>query len=653
MSRIFKRYTATLPRLVNPYVQTVGRIIWAVVFFISVFTFASTIPQFWDKFRTPEPAVAAGLAQLGLSGDVLAVYKVVLQSLSSLAFYAVSVFIILRLSHERMPLMTAIFFATFGMPLGGGAPTTPISVGGLFLPTLMYTLGWISVWLLSATFPDGRFSPRWAVIPAALGVITLPFWLLPPSSPLLVFNWPAPLQGLLMAVMYGGTVYAMVYRYRKVSSPIQRQQNKWGILVFALMGLFSFTMQLLPALFPIVNQPGIPALLNDIAQTLPLIAGSFMPFALMFAIIRYRLWDVDLLINKSLVYGAVTLLLLAVFGMATTLIGGLIGQSGVALPLSALAVGLLFNPARRKMQHLIDRYIYHFKYDLNQLSDAQKKPEIKNPGVLTGRMLGDYEVLGVLGKGGMGEVYKGFDAGHIVAVKILPSEFADQPDLIARFAREAEAMERLTHPHIVRFISGGTNEGIHYIVLEYIDGVDVSDLLKERQALSQEDVAAILQPLAQALDYVHSLGIIHRDIKPSNIMLRLGTLSQSVLMDFGLAKMADSKIPLNESGAIGTIDYMAPEQILEAGEVDHRADIYALGAMAYELLTGEPPFKGGVGQVVFAHLQQPPPNPCDARPELPYFIGDAVLQAMAKTPSFRFDTAGEFISELSRLPEGV
>jgi serine/threonine-protein kinase len=645
--------TNSTPKIVHPGLLIVGRALWGMVFFTSLFTFTASLPALWEQFRAPAPDVAAGLAQLGLSADVFALVKVGAQAVASLAFFALSVFMVLRLSRQRIGLMTAIFFAALGTPLGGGAPTVSIPVGGLFLPTAMYILGWSSVWLFAATFPDGRFLPRWAVIPALLGIFTLPFWLLPPTSPLLVYNWPSVLQILLMVTTYGSTIYARIYRYRHFSSPIQRQQSKWVILIFAQIGLFSIINHLLPSLFPAMHQPGVPAVIRDVLQTLPTLASALAPIALMFAIVRYRLWDVDLLINRSLVYGAATLLLVLVFAIGTVIIGGIVGDSdsAIALPISAVAVGLLFNPTRKLTQRFIDRRFYHFRHDLNELADAQKKPEIKNPGWLTGKMLGDYEVLGLLGKGGMGEVYKGYAAGQTVAIKILPTSLADEPTLISRFDHEAKAMQRLIHPNIVKLLSTGTQESLHYIVLEYIDGVDLSDFLKQRGVISLTEAQVILQPLAHALDYAHSLGIIHRDIKPSNVMLRHGSPSEVVLMDFGLAKLKDSGTRLTESGAIGTIDYMAPEQIMAAKAVDHRADIYALGVLTYEMLTAEAPFQGNVGQVVFAHLQQPPPNPCWLKPELPSAVGEAIQQAMAKEPRERFASADEFFQALSRVAE--
>jgi serine/threonine-protein kinase len=153
-----------------------------------------------------------------------------------------------------------------------------------------------------------------------------------------------------------------------------------------------------------------------------------------------------------------------------------------------------------------------------------------------------------------------------------------------------------------------------------------------------------MHDIGAALDAAHQQGFVHRDLKPGNIMIRPN--GQAVLMDFGVTKMTDASSSLTGTGALGTIDYMAPEQIMSAKEVDHRADIYALGVMLYEMMTGERPFKGGPAQVMFAHIQQPPPDPRDINAEIPRHIARAIMQAMSKNPEERFQSAGEFAAAL-------
>jgi len=168
--------------------------------------------------------------------------------------------------------------------------------------------------------------------------------------------------------------------------------------------------------------------------------------------------------------------------------------------------------------------------------------------------------------------------------------------------------------------------------------------MKQSGKLSVETLRPLMNQFADALDYAHARGLVHRDIKPSNVMLR--GENELVLMDFGLVKLNDSETRLTGSGAFGTIDYMAPEQILAASEVDHRADIYAVGVMLYEMLTGVRPYQGGAGQVLFAHLQQPIPDPRQLLPELPQSVARAVMQALAKNPNERHTSVGQLAAAL-------
>jgi len=203
---------------------------------------------------------------------------------------------------------------------------------------------------------------------------------------------------------------------------------------------------------------------------------------------------------------------------------------------------------------------------------------------------------------------------------------------------------------VVKMYDSGESDGVYYMAMEFINGRELSALIKERGRLPFEEARPFVQDSASALDYAHRQGLVHRDIKPSNIMLRLKAdkeTYEAVLMDFGIAKIQDAHTALTGTGAVGTIDYMAPEQIMAAREVDHRADIYALGVVLYEMLTGERPFKGNPGQVLFAHLQQPPPDPRDIREEVPRHVAHAIMKALEKKPEDRWQSAGELAQALS------
>jgi serine/threonine-protein kinase len=189
------------------------------------------------------------------------------------------------------------------------------------------------------------------------------------------------------------------------------------------------------------------------------------------------------------------------------------------------------------------------------------------------------------------------------------------------------------------------------MVMEYLTGKDLSEFLRANGKLSLSQALPLIKQIASALDYAHTQGLVHRDIKPSNVLLDTTSTNNihAILTDFGIAKIIQSNTAMTRTGGIlGTFDYIAPEQIQESANVNGKADIYALGVMVYQMLTGEMPFKhNNPGALLIAHLNQPPPDACDVLPDLPYHIGYAIQRAMAKKPDERFSTAAEFVMEIS------
>src|SRR5262245_43202478 len=241
-----------------------------------------------------------------------------------------------------------------------------------------------------------------------------------------------------------------------------------------------------------------------------------------------------------------------------------------------------------------------------------------------GTRLGPYEVQAPLGAGGMGEVYKAKDTRleRIVAIKVLPSQVAADPDLRQRFEREAKAISSLSHPHICALFDIGREAGTDYLVMEYLEGETLSARLERGPLSLRESLDCAIQ-IADALDKAHRQGLVHRDLKPGNIMM---TRSGAKLLDFGLAKGTadDSQAagltlaptmtsPLTAQGAlIGTFQYMAPEQ-LEAGRVDARTDLFAFGATLYEMVTGKKAFEGKTQASLIAAILKETPEPLAQR----------------------------------------
>lgn len=265
-----------------------------------------------------------------------------------------------------------------------------------------------------------------------------------------------------------------------------------------------------------------------------------------------------------------------------------------------------------------------------------------------GRPVGKYRIVDRLGRGGMAEVFKAHQASldRHVALKVIKTSVADDPDYLARFEREAKSAAALHHPNIVPIydfdIDGET--GRPYIVMELIEGGTLADYLAHRKAiqspLSMTEIAHILGEVSAALGYAHRRGVVHRDVKPANIMRDAG--SRLILTDFGLAKVLTGSGASTSGPSMGTPDYMAPEQVL--GErVDARADLYALGLIAYQLLVGQLPYQADTPlAVMIKHVNEPPPDPRAFNPALTDRLAVAVLKSIARTPDDRFQTADEF-----------
>lgn len=500
-------------------------------------------------------------------------------------------------------------------------------------------------------FPDGRFTLRWLRW-VAVAWVALEFGVLfMPDTPLSFDRLPAPLPTVITVGFAASFVLAFVHRYRHTSNPLQRQQIKWVMLSSSAFVLVYIFGELVINIFPSINTvPSISNVLwNLIYSLLRNSAVVLIAISIAFAVLRYRLWDIDFIINRALVYGALTVLLAAIFAGSLFLVSLLVqGQTFViAFGVTALLAGMVFSSARRTIQRFVDQRFYHIEIDY------QKTPP-PNPvsgsasQVRSQTNFGAYQNLEMIGRGGMAEVYKATHPtlGVLVAIKILLPQLVAEAEFRKRFTREAQIVARLEHANIVKIYDSGEQDDKPYMVMEYLVGKDVAELLKTNGKLSLAEVASLVQQIAGALDYAHAQGLVHRDIKPSNILM---DQQRAVLTDFGIAKVINAHTAMTRTGGmLGTLSYIAPEQIQGATDVDGRADIYALGVMVYQMLTGELPFKHqNPGALLIAHLTQPPPNPCEILPDLPTHIAFAIQRAMAKKPNERFTTATEFGKEIN------
>jgi predicted Ser/Thr protein kinase/tetratricopeptide (TPR) repeat protein len=273
--------------------------------------------------------------------------------------------------------------------------------------------------------------------------------------------------------------------------------------------------------------------------------------------------------------------------------------------------------------------------------------------------IGKYKVLGTLGRGGMGIVYKGLDPDieREVAIKTIRfdaiAEGAEKQDMLARVVREAKAAGRLNHPNIITIYDVLYEGDLTFIVMQYIDGQSLQALVDTGKRFSPAEVIDLLRPVADALDYAHQNGIVHRDIKPANILI--DKKGRPYLADFGVARMEASTMT-GPGKTIGTLSYMSPEQVM-GGNVDHRADIFALGVILYELLTGKKPFAGdNLSTIVYKIVNEEPPRVTEINRDLPRGYEDVVRKVLAKKPEERYQSGRELVADLedpSKLAEAT
>ncbi|HKZ86101.1 MAG TPA: bifunctional serine/threonine-protein kinase/formylglycine-generating enzyme family protein [Anaerolineae bacterium] len=268
------------------------------------------------------------------------------------------------------------------------------------------------------------------------------------------------------------------------------------------------------------------------------------------------------------------------------------------------------------------------------------------------RRIGKYEILEELGRGGFATVYKARDTrlDRVVALKVLHPYWREDPGFAERFQREARAAANLRHSNIVTVFEADEADGQLFIGMEYLPGRSLKELLSAEGALPLERAQPILEQIAEALDYAHEQGVVHRDIKPANVMVEDTPRGKRVtLLDFGLVKALQTSTALTSHGTLlGSPEYMAPEQAdpNRASEIGPAADRYALGIVAYQMLTGRVPFPGDTPATLYAHEHKPVPLPRSLRPGLPRGVEQALLKMLAKAPAERFTSCAAFVGQL-------
>jgi predicted Ser/Thr protein kinase len=266
---------------------------------------------------------------------------------------------------------------------------------------------------------------------------------------------------------------------------------------------------------------------------------------------------------------------------------------------------------------------------------------------MIGKVLGHLKIIRLLGKGGMGEVYLAQHAllNKLFAVKVLSAELTSDPEFGQRFYQEAKHQALLHHPNIVDVIDYIEEDGRYFMVMEYVEGKNVDDLIKEKGKLSEQEAIAIMKDVLAALSFAHAKGLVHRDIKPSNI--RVDDSWRAKLMDFGVAIIAGEKRITRTGVNVGTVWYMSPEQIERPKDIDGRSDIYSLGIVLFEMVTGDVPYRADSDfGIMQQHMAAPIPNPSNSNHAISPRLSRIIMKSLAKRPQDRFQTCQEFLNEL-------
>lgn len=280
-------------------------------------------------------------------------------------------------------------------------------------------------------------------------------------------------------------------------------------------------------------------------------------------------------------------------------------------------------------------------------------------GKTQGLVFGDYFVLDKIGVGGMGKVFKARhrQTGQVFALKVMSSQAMKSAKAIRRFQQETEVAKRLRHPNIVATYSSGELDGLHYLIMQYIDGENLRNEAKSRVKMPVSEVVSAMIQTARGLEYAHGQGAVHRDIKPSNLLLdKTGTV---MILDMGLARIEDPDDEddagrLTQAGQmLGTAEYMSPEQVEDPRHANAASDVYSLGCTMFYLLTGTPPFRGSfVAETLIMHATTPIPSLKARRPDVPDALEAVFRRMMAKKPGDRFQTMTEVIEVLEAIGSG-
>lgn len=601
------------------------------------------------------------LAELGISSHNWASYLLGLSWLLSAICLVLGGLIFYLRKDSWMAAVAVAFAVLVSLATTQGAMT----LGGeheslVLLVNVVRSLTLLAILLLFYQFPTGRFVPCWTRWVVGVFVVQQVVWLVVWSVSGSPSDWNASLDAVFGMLVIVGGLLAQRYRYTRVSTAEERQQTKWTVTVLGINTAI-FLLSVLTTQF--THQLFASELLNVAWKLLLYHSYAFatlmIPVTLVAAILRYRLWDVDIFINRGLVYGSMTAILGLIFAACILVFMQIALQISddrhllLALGIAGLAVGALFHPLRQRLQRLVDRRIYGIAIAYDPQADPNSLGGPRNEGFEVSRShkrMNHYTCGELLRREALVDVYSAVDTVAEERVDVLFIDLdsrAPGAGVHERFSQLAQNVSTVRHRGVVPVLDHGIFEGTPYLVTPPRRDKDLGMRLDAVVRMPQEEVMEVVQDLADALDAIHARGLFHLNLCPENVLLTRPTRDHSGnrarLAGLGVATCL-TQLHGGPGPAHGNVDYIAPELVRGDEHIDHRADIYALGMLAYRLLTGRTAFpKSTAAARLIAHLHEPPPDPAELVPGLSPAIGQSIRRALAKRPGDRFDSAGEML----------